>query len=371
MVGRSWIIITVLFLSSCVDNNQPQYEEAKSTQEPIDSLKPYWSSLIDDYFQSKYENNKFNGVVLFANCGDPFFKKSYGVTNFKSKDSLTLSSSFQLASVSKPLTSLAILQLYDQGLIKFTDDVRKYIPELPYEGITIDMLLTHKSGLFNYMYFCDRFWDSWTTPISNEETISLICKEKPDVWFYPGKKYNYSNTGYLLLASIVERISGVSFIEYMEKNIFKPSEMDDTHIFDACLSPSVKKEGVIGYRPNKREAENSYLDGVVGDKGVYSNVLDLFKLDQVLYTNTLVKQSTLKIAYTAKHKKLHIDDNYGYGWRIDSSDSNAKVVYHAGWWKGFRTHFIRILPNQATIIVLSNHQRGRIPRKELMKLIGY
>lgn len=371
---RSLIIIISLILItfSCRENKKTNNQKpTKQSVINVNSFEKIWVKKIDEYFTKKYNNNKFNGVVLFAHCGNPFYKKSFGVTDFKSKVPLTLQSNFQLASVSKPITSIAILQLYDKGLLKIDDDITKYIPELPYEGITIRMLLTHESGLFNYMYFCDRFWDSWTKPISNEETIELICKKEPNIWFYPGRKYNYSNTGYMLLATIVERITKTSFAHYLEENVFKPSNMKTTHVFDACLTPTIKDEGVTGYRPNKRKAENTYLDGVVGDKGVYSNVLDLFKLDQNLYTNKLVQQSTLNLAYTPQHKRLHIDDNYGLGWRIDSSNPNEKIVYHSGWWKGFRSHFIRVLPNQATIIVLSNFQRGRITKKELLGLIGY
>lgn len=370
-----WSVVGVflVIISSC----ESKVKKVVVEKEPVvDTTSIIFSALdsahaiaIETYFDEKFNKKEFNGVILFATNGKPIFKKAYGLENFKSNDTLTLNSQFQLASVSKPITALAILQLYEKGLIDFQDDIREYIPELPYEGITIDMLLTHKSGLFNYMYFCDRFWGSWVKPISNEETIELICKKEPDIWYLPGKKYNYSNTGYMLLASVVERVSGQSFVHYMEDHIFKPLEMNSTHIFDACLSPDIKNEGVKGYRPNRRAAEDTYLDGVVGDKGVYSTVLDLFKLDQALYTNKIVSSKTLDIAFTPMHERLHMDDNYGYGWRIDATNPENKVVYHAGWWKGFRSHFIRTLPNKATIIVLTNHQRCYMPRKELMSLI--
>ena len=372
-----WIVggLFLVIISSCEPKVEKVVEKEIVVEDTISTVLNAFDStqanVIEAYFDEKYAKKEFNGVILFATNGKPIYKKAYGFEDFKSNDTLTLNSQFQLASVSKPITALAILQLQEKGLIDFQDDIRKYIPELPYEGITVDMLLTHKSGLFNYMYFCDRFWGSWVKPISNEETIELICKKEPDIWYLPGRKYNYSNTGYMLLASIVERVSGQSFVHYMEDHIFKPLEMSSTHIFDACLSPGIKKDGVKGYRPNRRIAEESYLDGVVGDKGVYSTVLDLFKLDQALYTNKVVSSKTLDIAFTPMHERLHIDDNYGYGWRIDASDPEYKVVYHAGWWKGFRSHFIRILPNKATIIVLTNHQRCYLPRKELMSLIGY
>lgn len=365
------LFIFILLISSCQEKPIVKNVSVKPEEIPYNILPEIWSSKIDAYFQDKYDRKKFNGVVLFASCGEVFFSKSYGYANIKEKDTLTLYSNFQLASVSKPLTALAVLQLYEKGLIDLDDDIKKYIPELPYDDITIRMLLTHKSGLFNYMYFSDRFWNSWTTPISNEETINLICEKKPNIWFFPGRKYNYSNTGFMLLASIVERVSGKSFAYYMKDNIFIPAGMDSTYIYDACLTPEVREQNVIGYRPNGRIAENSYLNGVVGDKGVYSNVVDMFKLDQVLYTDKLVKQATLEEAYTPQHTKLHIDDNYGLGWRINAKNPDAKIVYHAGWWKGFKTQFIRVLPNQVTIIVLSNKQRGPIPQKDLLELVGF
>ncbi len=365
--------VTFLFLMSCENKHVEKVSIEKDTIDVtyIDVLPDVWTSKIDAYFQDKYDRNKFNGVVLFASCGQVFFKKAYGYANIKTKDTLNFYSNFQLASVSKPLTAIAVLQLHEKGLIDLDEDIKQYIPELPYEDITVRMLLTHKSGLFNYMYFSDKFWDSWTTPMSNEESISLICEKKPDIWFYPGKRYNYSNTGFMLLASIVERVSGESFAYYMKDHVFKPAGMDSTFVYDACLTPEVREQNVIGYRPNGRIAENSYLNGVVGDKGVYSNVIDMFKLDQALYTDLLVKQETLEKAFTPQHTRLHVYDNYGLGWRLNFGNPDAKIVYHAGWWKGFKTQFIRVLPNQATIVVLANKQRGPVPQQELLELIGF
>ena len=368
------IFIVIFFLLLSCENKKVEKVNVPSTSTDVicmDVLPEVWTTKIDTYFQDKYDRNKFNGVVLFASCGKVFFKKAYGYANIKTKDSLSLYSNFQLASVSKPLTAIAVLQLYEKGLVDLDENIRKYIPELPYEDITVRMLLTHKSGLFNYMYFSDKFWDSWTTPMSNEESINLICEKKPDIWFYPGRRYNYSNTGFMLLASIVERVSGESFAYYMKDHVFKPAGMDSTFVYDACLTPEVREQNVIGYRPNGRIAENSYLNGVVGDKGVYSNVLDMFKLDQALYSNTVVKQETLEEAFTPQHTRLHIDDNYGLGWRLNFANPDAKIVYHAGWWKGFKTQFIRVLPNQATIVVLANKQRGPIPQRDLLELIGF
>lgn len=361
--------IIIIFLFSCSKEREIIQKKEEVPEKNV--LTEVWSEKIDAFFTSKHQLGEFDGVVLFAHCGDVYYKNVFGYSNRSKSEKLTDSSTFQLASVSKPLTALAVLQLYENGLVNLDENIKTYVPEFPYEGITVRMLLTHKSGLFNYMYFCDKYWSSWTEPLSNEDVLDLICIHKPSIWFQPGRKYNYSNTGFMLLALMVERVSGVTFQEYMENNIFLPVGMKQTKIFDACLFPEVRDEGALGYHNNGKEVEQSYLDGVVGDKGVYSTVDDLFMLDQALYTDKLVSQRYLDEAFEPQHPKLHIDDNYGLGWRLDYSRSEEKMVYHSGWWKGFKTHFIRVLPNQATIIVLSNKQKGFIKKQELLALVGY
>ena len=258
--------------------------------------------------------------------------------------------------------------LIDQGKLSLNDSIQKFFPDFPYEGITIKLLLIHRSGLSNYMYFADKHWDNKFQPISNSEVIDLFEKYTPQYYYKPNIRYNYSNTGYMLLAAIVEKVSGMKFGKFMQKNIFDPLHMNNTYVYNKNLE-NLDENSAVGYYRWRRKAEDTYLNGVVGDKGVYSSVEDLLKFDRALANNRLVSDSLLTKAYTAAHPELLINDNYGFGWRINDADSTNKIVYHSGWWKGFRSYYIRELGAKKTIIVLSNVSRNTpISVRELLDL---
>ncbi len=353
-----YIVIIVLFLIL-------GYGELKEKENPervvavyharMDSLHHLWSKKLENYFRKRYKRRVFTGTVLFAEEGEEVFKGAFGYTNRRKRSELIPSSSFQLASVSKPLTATAVLMLVNSGKISLEDNVKKFFPAFPYEGITVRMLLSHRSGLPNYMYFADRLWPSRRIKINNRQVLELMIKYKPDIYYIPDYRYNYSNTNYALLALLVEKVSGLSFAEYMEKNIFTPLGMDNSFVYGSAKYLSSDK--VTGYDKRGRKAENTYLNGVVGDKGIYSSVEDLFKFSEALFNGKLLPDSLLAEAYEPQHKDLRIYDNYGLGWRIDASDPHDKVVYHSGWWKGFRTYFIRKLGSGKTVVILTNTER--------------
>ncbi|GAB4374456.1 MAG: serine hydrolase domain-containing protein [Calditrichia bacterium] len=357
-----YVLITLFFVTlfSCTRQELPQKSvnqamAADSGQTALDSLQIKTATRLDSFFSAKYQRNNFNGAVLFAQKGKVVFKKAYGFANYRKKDSLTTRSIFQLASVSKPLTAYAVMLLKQNGKLDYEDEVGKYIADFPYPGITIRMLLTHRSGLPNYMYFADRFWHSRRKPIFNRDVVDLMIRHKPLHYYKPNVRYNYCNTNYALLALIIEKVSGKSYENFMKEEVFQPLEMFDSVVY---RNGEIRNgDGVTGYDRRGRVAENSYLNGVVGDKGIYSSVEDLFKWDQAMYQGSLVRHETLAEAFVPAHPDLRDYDNYGFGWRIDASDSQNKVVYHSGWWKGFRSYFIRKLGEQKTIIILTNHIR--------------
>ncbi len=290
------------------------------------------------------------------------FKEAYGYEDFRKKDSLQLNAAFQLASVSKMFTAAAIMVLKERGKLQFDDTLTKFIPEFPYYGITIRQLLDHRSGLSRYMSLADKYWDI-NKPINNEEVISLFVKYKPDPYFKPDNGFHYCNTNYALLASVVERISGQPFDVFVRENIFNPLEMDDSFVYNLRGKEDINSKisvGVPGYDYRRRrlvEVGDYYLNGVMGDKGVYASVEDLFKFNQALDNGTLVTVSTLEEAFTKGSAQYYKrKDNYGFGWRIrESADSTA---YHFGWWKGFRSFYIRDMKNNRTIIALTNTHHG-------------
>jgi len=320
------------------------------------------STELDNRFSNLNKKGVFNGTILYSENGETIFKKAYGYKNFRQKDSLQLSSAFQLASVSKMFTAAAIMVLKEKNKLQYDDTITKFIPEFPYYGITIRQLLTHRSGLSRYMSLADKYWDI-NKPINNEEVVELFVKYKPDPYFKPDNGFHYCNTNYTLLASIVERISGKPFDIFIQENIFDPLEMNDSFVYNLRNKEDINTKipvGVPGYRYRRWrlvEVGDYYLNGVMGDKGVYASVEDLFKFNLALDNGTLVSQSTLEEAFTPGSAKYYKrKDNYGFGWRIrESLDSTA---YHFGWWKGFRSFYIRDMKNERTLIALTNTHKG-------------
>jgi len=312
---------------------------------------------IDKYFNRRHKWGNFNGTVLYADHGKVVYRKAFGYRDMKTKEPLEADDPFQLASVSKPITAIATLMLVEQGLIDIDDPIQKYLPQVPYEGVTIRQMLTHKSGMPNYMYFSDKLWPNRRTPIHNDDVLCIMELEKPQRYFRPNRKYNYSNTNYALLASLIEKISGKTYEAYIQRNIFDRASMKDAFVFNRNKEYDLPGP-VYGYIGKRTRARNSYLNGVVGDKGIYASIDDLFKLDQALYTNELISQESQNMMYSSNHRRLWPTDNYGLGWRVHTDKKKQRTVYHGGWWKGFRTYYIRELYSKKTIIVLSNSTIG-------------
>ena len=236
------LVISILFLKSCENSNDVNYKTTKNVdhsttiRKSIELLKTdARQNKIDDYFSRKYKRKQFNGNILFAENGKIISHKSYGYANLKTKEKLTENHSFQLASVSKPLTSVAILQLIENGQINLNDTLQNFFPNFPYEGITIHQLLCHRSGLSQYTHFCDApdsIWPDKNKTINNEDVINIISRINPLINYPPDRRYYYSNTNYLLLASIVKKISGIEFKQYLKENIFSPIDMNNSIVYD-------------------------------------------------------------------------------------------------------------------------------------------
>jgi len=320
-------------------------------------------SKIDHFFNYRKRIGRFNGVVLFAD-GNKVFQKAYGYANFRKKDSLTVNTAFQLASVSKTVTGTAVLMLKDEGKLALTDSVQKYITDFPYKGITIEQLLSHRSGLGNYIYWAEKYWLDQDSLMSNNDMLKLMAENKPAIYYSPNRRYNYNNTNFALLASIVEKVSGMSFGEFLQKKMFRPLRMDNSFL---VTQENLKThESAIGYKNRRRPYPLFFLDGVHGDKGLYSTVGDLYRFDRGLRKGKLLTDSTMIDAYT--NRSRYYRKPYGLGWRL-STYRGDKIIYHHGWWRGFKTFFIRNIGNEKTIVVLSNTVNGsRLNNKMLLKL---
>lgn len=363
-------IVLSLFLLSCGEN-QPVSKNEKTPTINQDSINKILKNIhasekskqLNILFKNKVKTIGFNGCILIAQQGQIIYKNVFGFSNLKTKDSLKINSAFQLASTSKTLTAAAILLLKDQGKLNLSDNIQRFIPDFPYRNITVQTLLTHRSGLSNYIYFGEPYCDANNCyngkTFDNNSVIQIMMSEKPQPYASPNKKFEYCNTNYALLASIVEKISGLSFADFMVQNIFKPLEMNNTWVHNP-QNDSIFKNKTVGHNASGHIEKETYADDVVGDKGIYSTVEDLFKWDQALYSEKILKKSTIAEAFTGYSNEHKGKRNYGYGWRLIDEGKGNKVVYHNGWWHGYSTLFYRRLSDQTTVILLSNKYNSNI-----------
>ena len=322
---------------------------------------------IDDYFNELFTARKFNGVGLFYKDGKQFsFAK--GLKRFDTtSDSLEITDQFQLASLSKPFTAYAILQLIEKGLVNIDDSVSHFLPCTPYNNITIRHLLTHTSGIGYYAYVTDNLWGSPENMMDNDDLMTMLeCQQVPN-YFKPEQYFDYCNTNYTLLADIVESITGYTFQEYMEKEVFHRFGMTESKILD------VNKKGpldyaVHGHFPNKQSKLPSYLDGIVGDKGMYSNVDDLLRFYLAMEGKEFVNDSLWREA-TNPQERYARNLYYGYGWRVKPLNNGDTIIYHNGWWRGYRSYFWMSKKEDKVCIVLTNWIKGGYLNQEEIWLL--
>lgn len=325
---------------------------------------------IDSIFRIKRKEG-FNGNVLIAQKGVTIYEKSFGYSNTASKDSLTLDSRFQLASLSKTFTAVGILLLYEHGHLKLTDTVQQYFPDFPYNGVSIKDMLSHRSGLPNYMYAFDDSLGRVDALPDNARIMHWFAIAKPEVEPYgpPDKHFAYNNTNYMVLAAIIEKITGLKYGEYLKMAIFDPLGMKGT--WTATDPPdSVNVNGTTGY-DRGRAVPRDFFDNVMGDKGIYSTVEDLFIWYSALNSECLLKKKTLEEAFTPRSFERPGVKNYGYGFRMYLEENNKpEYIYHNGWWKGYSSLFWFSPKDEFVIIILANRYNGTVYRiKELLPIL--
>ncbi|MFM2386684.1 MAG: hypothetical protein RL660_1441 [Bacteroidota bacterium] len=332
---------------------------------------------IDSLLNDLYEKGRINGNVHIAEKGVISYNKSFGLANESTKQKLNPNSIFDLASISKQFTAIGIVLLKEQGKLKYDDLVAKYIPELSfYKGITIRHLLQHTGGLPDYMELLETSFDK-DEVATNEDLIKLYSNKKPKIVFEPGKDWSYSNTGYVLLASIIEKASGLKYDEFLSEFVFKPLEMNNTFVQTSKQPASKIKNLAHSYTysdslkklvlTDELEEFNyvKIFSGVVGDGGVFSNVIDLLKWDRAIQNSNLISSEMKKEMFTPVTLSDGSTFNYGFGWQLDSTEIFGKVVTHTGAWAGYLTLNEQHIDTDKTIIVLFNQQGAEIVNKTI------
>lgn len=375
MKTRHIFILLALFLMSCTSKKESFTPEEieKWPVVNVDSIvidldKPLLDkkkAQVDKVFTNLKKKTTFNGTVLFAEKGRIILEKSYGVSNLRTrKGELHVDDVFQLSSVSKMFTAEAIMILKTRGLVDYDVDIKNYIPEFPYDGITVRMLLTHRSGLSRYETLADNNWPDKRKPFTNDDMIDYYVKYHPDPYFRPNNGFHYCNVNYALLANIVERVSGKTFVDFMREDLFETIGMTHSFIYDmptdTLVSLYLPSNCVQGYyigRKRPRQAQNEYLNGVKGDKIMFSDVDDMYLFKVAVDYGLLVPDSIQDEAFKpGSPKYAKRKDNYGFGWRI--SRRYPGCYYHWGWWKAYRSFFLIDKDNDRTLIVLTNTDKG-------------
>lgn len=355
----SWVLVLATSTKNSSKTNEFYQLESLSASEHLLLNQLFYSDLVsevDSFLKTRQKRYRFNGNVLLASQNEIIFEGSYGYKDLNKKDTLEIDDAFQLASVSKQFTAAGILLLNERGLLNLDDTISKFFPEFPYSEITVDMLLHHTSGLPNYMWMLEHHWKKESIP-NNQEMISLMAQLQLPLYFTPGRRYDYSNTGYAVLAAVIEVTSHMSYKDFIENEIFAPLGMNDSFVYSINDSSSVARVEVPGFIRGWRRwriYDPTIHDGLVGDKGVYASARDLFKWDQALYSNKILNQESIEIAFTEGKIRNRWSFPYGCGFRIKYSDGD-KIVYHHGLWEGFRNTFTRNIDKQLTVIVLSNN----------------
>ena len=321
--------------------------------------------MAEKAFRGMRKEQGLNGVVLYAEGGQVLYREAFGWRNLtKANDSIRIDDQFQLASVSKMFTAEAIMLLYSQGKLDYDDNLTKYIPEFPYKDITIRHLLNHRSGLSRYETLADEHWTDRGVPATNDDIIKLFAQYKPDPYNQPDVTFHYTNVNYALLASVVERVSGQHFEDFMKEHVFTPLGMERSYIYSlrgtGRLHTYVDTE-VQGHdllRKGARRAQDDYLNGVVGDKVMFSTVDDLYRFSLAIDCQLFLPDSIQQEAFKPGSPEWKKGENYGFGWRMN--EKHPGVVFHFGWWKGYRSFFIRDVEKGRVLIVLTNTDNGAI-----------
>jgi len=366
-----FLIVTIIFFS-CNEGVKQKTEKEKEIK-----VKPVIRNLklieeINKAFDTILIKNKFNGQILIEKDGEIIIEQCVGVTNIKDTNKIKPETQFHIASVSKTFTGMLTLKLHEEGKLNFKDSVTKYLPLFPYKNVTINQLLSHTSILPDYANFINidkidllkilkrkditALDKNETKYFNNQDILDFIIKFKPSPESNPKFEFHYCNTNYVILALIIEKITNQDFPTVLENYIFKKYDLKNTFVFNL--------KTIDKYIPSYKENNVQYgiepFDLIYGDKNIYSTTRDLLKWDKILKSNDFLKKETLDIAYEPKSNLTKDLKTYGFGWRILVPKNEDKIIYHNGWWHGNNSAFVRLIKENAVVIILGNKYNNAI-----------
>jgi len=370
----TFFLSILFFFSSPKTGNYYNYSNAKNSVDSTIITVPFhvkFNTVSEDYikekrtkidsFYNKFINSPYySGGFIVVKNGKVIYEDYKGYANVKTGKKIDASTPIHLASVSKVLTSTAILRLVQQDNLMLDQKVTDWLPKFPYKNTTIRTLLNHRSGLQHYANFPGLMKKRWDRKkiLTNQDVFDLLVQNKFRLVSPNDTRFDYCNTNYIILALIIEKATGLNYRKAMQELIFKPLGMNNTYVFD--------------YNTDRESASKSYrgntifpwdqFDNLYGDKNIYSTPRDLVKFDIGTYSPDFIKPELLQEAYygySAGNVKNPIKD-YGLGMRMRFlPPTGEKMVYHNGWWHGNNTSFVPVKKDTVTVVCLGNKYSNR------------
>ncbi len=295
-----------------------------------------------------YDGTAPGASLLVVRDGRPVVRKSYGLSNLEDRIAATPETNYRLASVTKQFTAAAILLLAEDGKLSVDDHLKKWLPSLPraVDSVTIKQLLTHTSGIVDY----EDVMAAGTTAQLHDADVLRLLESKDSTYFKPGSGYRYSNSGYALLALIIERASGKSFATFLQDRIFIPLGMLHTVAYEEGISTAPTRAYGYTQRNGKwTRKDQSVTSAVLGDGGIYSSIADLVRWDAAWYDSRLLRDESRALAVQPHTDTDKPEVKYGFGWRI-----TGESLWHSGETSGFRNVIVRYPGRRLTVVILTN-----------------
>jgi len=333
-----------------------EFEESSGS---VENITIDYKSLLDhklSYFTSSLEKKakrtRFNGVVLVAYKNQIIFENAYGYKNPIQKEKLKKDVSFELASISKQFTAAAILKLEELGKVDLEQPLSSYFPEFKFKNIKVIDFLKHTTGLWDYMYLTEAYWEEPCAPDHND-IISLINTHQPRLNFNPGRWFSYSNTNYALLVALIEKLSNQPFEEFLEKHFFNPYCIDEAYVGVDSRKLKNVANGYQRYGRGYIALPPSFHNGALGDKGIHTNAENLWLWFRALKNNESLSKSSVEKMFNLDNYQRY---KYGMGFRTRLNHNKELEIYHDGLWDGFRNGLHYYPEKDLTIILLSHTQ---------------
>lgn len=322
------------------------------------------AKTVDSIFEQLKTDEIFNGEILIAQNRKIIFHKFYGIADLQSNDEFTNESVFEIASLSKPFTALAIAKLVADKKLSYSNELTKFLPELPYDKVTIQHLINHTSGLPDYSKVLYPVWDAERIA-NNQDLFEILKKNPPKLLHPPGTKWTYSNIGYTLLAIILERVQDLSFPEYCHENIFKPLNMYNTTIptyNETKLISNYTNDFIFSYGTAKYidpikyiSFDNATFTGdMYGAQGICTNATELYQFSNIFHVQQIIPDSLFKKYISPQNIETTMSKDFTSGWFYDRDSLLGETLFYAG---GFSAHrsFIQYSSSEETLfVILSN-----------------